>query len=123
MATANIILTNKLEMSYTGDKARGDGFYGYADGLHTISFHVNNFTGRIYLEATLMENPTELDWFEIALNITNNYLQFSTDSTCAGVSFVGNFVYVRVRVDRSYQVNQVYTHGTHGTLDKATLMI
>ena len=73
MATANIILTNKLEMSYTGDKARGDGFYGYADGLHTISFHVNNFTGRIYLEATLMENPTELDWFEIALNITNNY--------------------------------------------------
>jgi len=123
MANANIILTNQLEMTYTGAKARGDGFYGFADGLHTISFHVNNFTGRIHLDATLVENPTESDWFPISLEINTPYIQFDASSVTKGVSFVGNFVYVRARVDRAYQANQVYTTAAHGTLDKAVLLI
>lgn len=123
MANANIILTNQLEMTYTGSKARGDGFYGFADGLHTISFHVNNFTGRIHLDATLVEDPIEDDWFPISLEINTPYIQFDASSITKGVSFVGNFVYVRARVDRAYQANQTYSPSTHGTLDKAVLLI
>ena len=62
MANSTIILSNQTQMSYTGEKHRGDGFYGFADGLHTVSFHVTNFTGRICLQATLLENPTEADF-------------------------------------------------------------
>ena len=41
----SIILTNKEELSFTGEKFKGDGFYGYADGLHTISSPA--FVGRL----------------------------------------------------------------------------
>jgi len=123
MASSTIILTNKPEMSYTGDKARGDGFYGYSDGLHTVSFHVNSFTGRIWLQATLLEMPTEADWFNIALTTSSEYLQIDADSKTLGASFTGNFVYVRAMVDRTYLVDQSYAVGLHGAVDKIVLMI
>ncbi len=59
MAGSTIVLTNKNELSYTSDAVKGDGYYGFSDGLHTMSFHVVNFTGRIHLEATIVEQPTE----------------------------------------------------------------
>lgn len=123
MSTSTIILTNRTEMSYTGDKARGDGFYGYSDGLHTVSFHVNNFTGRIWLQATLLEDPTDDDWFNIALATSTEYLQLNASSTTQGATFTGNFVYIRAVVDRSYLVDQEYNPSTHGVLDKVVLMI
>ena len=123
MTNSTIILTNKSEMSYTGDKARGDGFYGFSDGLHTVSFHVNNLTARIWLQATLLEVPTENDWFNIALSTSTEYLQADADSTTKGVTFTGNFVYLRASIDRSYLVDQTYDPSVHGVLDKIVLVI
>jgi len=123
MASSTVILTNKAEMSYTGDKARGDGFYGYSDGLHTVSFHVNNFTGRIWLQATLLDSPTEADWFNIALATATEYLQIDGTSATEGVTFVGNFVYVRAKIDRTYLVDQTYDPSVHGSVNKIVLMI
>jgi hypothetical protein len=123
MANSTVILTNKTEMSYTGDKARGDGFYGFSDGLHTISFHVNNYTGRIWLQATLLETPTEADWFDIALSTATQYLQLDGSSITQGATFTGNFVYVRAKIDRTYLVNQSYDTSVHGVVDKIVLMI
>ena len=68
MASSVIIMTNRNELTYTSDAVKGDGYYGFADGLHTISFHVVNFTGRIHLEATIVENPEAIDWFPIDLD-------------------------------------------------------
>lgn len=123
MSNSTIILTNQTEMSYTGQAARGDGFYGFADGLHTASFHVKNFTGRIWLEATLVEQPTEDDWFTIYLMADQPFFQWDHETETLGVSFTGNFVYVRAKVDRSYLVDQNYNPGVHGTVDKVVLMI
>lgn len=123
MASSNIILTNQTEMSYVGDKAKGDGFYGFSDGLHTVSFHVNAFTGRLFLEATLVDDPTENDWFYITLEIDQNYIQFDNETTARGVTFTGNFVYIRASVDRSYLVDQTYDPTLHGVLNKVVLMI
>jgi hypothetical protein len=123
MKQNQIILNNKLEMSYTGDKYRGDGFYGFSDGLHTISFHVKNFTGRIFVEATLIEEPTENDWFKINLMVDQVFLQWDNETETLGVSFVGNFVYLRVLVDRSYLIDQDYTVEKYGTVDKVVMMI
>lgn len=123
MKQNQIILNNQMEMSYTGEAARGDGFYGFSDGLHTVSFHVKNFTGRIFLEATLVEEPTENDWFLINLMVDQTFLQWDRETETIGVSFVGNFVYLRVKVDRSYLVDQDYTVDKFGTVDKVVMMI
>lgn len=123
MASSVVILTNQPEMSYVGEKAKGDGFYGFSDGLHTVSFHVNAFTGRLFLEATLVENPTEDDWFLITLEIDQDYIQFDNETASKGVTFTGNFVYVRASVDRSYLVDQDYNPTLHGVLNKVVLMI
>lgn len=123
MTTQNIILTNRNEMDYTGPAVKGDGYYGYADGLHTISFHLKNFTGRVWLEATLLENPTEDDWFVIEMQTSLPYLQFTGETTARGISFSGNFVWLRASVDRSYLSTGPYDASVHGIFDKAVLLI
>ena len=124
MANSIIILTNQEELTYTGEKHKGDGYYGYSDGLHTVSFHVSNFIGRIYLQATLVEVPTEDDWFDIELTLTTPYIEFSTQTTkTEGASFTGNFVWVRGKVDRAHLVASQYVSATHGRLEKIVLVI
>lgn len=122
MRTVNI-LTNRQEMTFTGDKFQGDGYYGFNDGIHTVSFNLKNFTGRIYVQATLMENPTDDDWFDIELTHMAPYLEFSQETVNRGVTFTGNFVWIRLKVDRSYIANQVYDVNVHGSLEKAVLAI
>ena len=91
MANSIIILTNKEQLTYTGEKHKGDGYYGYSDGLHTVSFHVSNFIGRIYLQATLVEVPTEDDWFDIA----NTTFTADSSTVTSSYNFTGNYVWVR----------------------------
>ena len=60
MAVSQTILVNQETLSFTGDKFKGDGFYGYADGLHTLSFHFSGFLGRVFVaKATVLQNV----WF------------------------------------------------------------
>ena len=30
-----------------GEKFQADGYYGFTDGLHTVAFYINNFTGKV----------------------------------------------------------------------------
>jgi len=123
MASSNIVLTNKNELTYTSDAVKGDGYYGFADGLHTMSFHVSNFTGRIHLEATIVEQPSENDWFPIDLDNLAPYLQYTAETTTKGSTFEGNFVYLRVKVDRSYLGAGSYDKALHGVIDKVVVLI
>ena len=124
MANSNIILTNQNALSYTGDAAKGDGYYGYNDGLHTASFHVSNFIGRLWLEASLAEQPTANDWFPIQLTSTTLYQEYTTQTTdTIGVTFTGNFVWIRAKVDRSYLTAPSYNVTQHGRLEKVVLVI
>jgi len=123
MASSNIVLTNKNELTYTSDAVKGDGYYGFADGLHTMSFHVSNFTGRIHLQATIVEQPTENDWFPIDLDNLTPYLQFTAETVTKGSSFEGNFVYLRVMVDRAYLGAGSYDKALHGVIDKVVVLI
>lgn len=124
MSNSTIILTNKNELSFTGEKHKGDGYYGYNDGLHTASFHVSDFVGRIFLEATIAEEPTENDWFAIDLTATKKYIEYSAQTTeTKGVTFTGNFVWVRAKIDRSYIVASTYDVTQHGRLEKVVLVI
>ena len=124
MANTQIVLTNKPELTYTSDKVKGDGYYGYADGLHTMSFHFKNFKGRIFVQATLVAEPTEDDWFPIQLDTNTNYYEYNTQTSgTVGTTFQGNFVWIRAKVDRDYLGDSEYDSAIHGLFDKAILLI
>ena len=52
------------------------GYYGSTTGLHTISFTLREFTGRIYVLATLASNPTDQDWFPIKFKESCKWIYF-----------------------------------------------
>lgn len=103
-------------INVTGEPVRADGYFGYKDGLHTVSIQVSNFRGKIFIEGTLASNPTEDDWFPINLGGERPELDFPLvvdqtkrpvalntggDTGVYAFNFEGNFLYLRARVDRS----------------------
>jgi hypothetical protein len=108
------MLTDGAALNFTGSKVRGDGYYNYNDGLHTIAIDVQDFKGRIYVQGTLSTNPTEADWFDIQLASSTDYVQYPVDpldlqgggtngdTVTNGYTFQGNFVYLRGKVDRTW---------------------
>lgn len=100
---------------------RGDGYYGYRDGTHTVAVTFANFVGRIQIEATLEINPTEADWFPIWLTAAAPYKQINdAKSGTEAFTFQGNFVLLRFRKLRSY-LSSSYT--SVGDISKVMLSI
>lgn len=99
------------QLNVTGLKIRADGWYGLADGLHTVAIYLSDFQGRIRFEASISLDPTDEDWFPVPIE-GSKYLSFpldvlaptgtNGDSGTLGLNIVGNFTWLRVRIDRSY---------------------
>ncbi|MCS7317099.1 MAG: hypothetical protein NZZ41_02100 [Candidatus Dojkabacteria bacterium] len=96
-----------------GDPVKGAGWYSIAGGYHTVSINVVNLRGRVFIEGTLMINPSENDWFPISLNGTTPYIQYpidplnptglnNGDTSVLSFNFQGNFVLLRARLNRTY---------------------
>ena len=121
MAVSQIILTNKEELSFTGEKFKGDGFYGYADGP-TISSSC--FCRQTFLDAHYKRIPGQTIGFPLIPTINTKYIealkQLQTDTV--GVTVTGNFVYLRARVDRPHLTSTVYNKAQHGSPDKVILI-
>jgi hypothetical protein len=110
----------------TGEKFKGDGYYGRSDGFHTVQYTLTGFIGRISIQGTLAVDPTEADWFTVELgtgamsidttgllteqNIT--YVEYSQSTTNTKVyNFTGNYVWIRVKI----------TNWTDGTVNSIQL--
>ena len=82
---------------------KGDGYFGSADGLHTVTYTVTpNFAGTLTMQASLATEPAEADWF----NVNNTTVEYKTPTIPATTitnyfNFTGNFVWVRAVVQRS----------------------
>jgi len=76
-------------------KVKGDGYYGYTDGLHTVAYFPSSFVGTIKMQASLATTPTSTDWFDIDGTSMTNAVAGSTAVT---YNFTGNFVWLRVAV-------------------------
>lgn len=119
MRNSNMLVADG-QLDQTGSATRADGYYGFADGLQTVGFYLKNFVGRIYIDATLSDNPGNDDWFPIALGNVD-FVDF--DSAQTGIetfNIVGNFVYLRAKVRRSYLGRPV---GDLGTCDRVVLSL
>ena len=80
---------NADPVTVTGDPVKGDGYYGWGDGLHTVSFEVTGFVGSINIQATLAVLPNDSDWFNVENTIQGNGTGISI------ANFTGNFVWIR----------------------------
>jgi hypothetical protein len=130
------------EVEVTGPAVRADSYFGYTDGLHTVSVHVNNLTGRFKLQGTLSMEPTENDWFDIYLEGNPcqgqpfvqypkdpaNPTTFSSggwigDTGVDAFTFVGNFTFLRAKLEREYLGTVDIVNNSLGVVDKVLLSL
>ena len=62
----------------------------YTTGLHTIAIYTDNFTGSVYVEGTLQENPVGSDFFPIAIRGSNNYKTYTNSTGIEPFNFKAN---------------------------------
>lgn len=113
LASQQVHPSDSSTQTYTGDAVKANGYYGNADGNHTVQFSLTGFIGKVRIEATLATTPTATDWCTVELgnsvstmdttgaitaaNIT--YLEYDTVTTTnISYNFTGNFVWVRAYV-------------------------
>lgn len=93
--------------AFSSDKFKGDGYYGFADGVHTVQSRFTGFIGTLKIQATLATTPTESDWATVASVVTSDGSTAVTDGYLN--TFTGNYVWVRVAVS-------AFTAGTINTI-------
>jgi len=118
MANSITILSNQAHVgdstvqTHTGDKFKGDGYYGRSDGLHTIQINLSGFLGDVQLQGTLAVDPTADDWFTVRLgsgqtidttgkifNAITSKLEYTANETSSKTyNFTGNYVWIRIYV-------------------------
>ena len=91
--------TGSLELDKTGDAVR-DSYYGFTDGIHTVAIYGQDLSGRVKIQGTLAQNPTEDDWFDILFSGLP-FRDYTNFTGVEGFTFVANLVYLRASLDRS----------------------
>ena len=118
-SNSEIILSNQVHPgdstteTVTGDKYKGDGYYGRSDGLHTVQINLTGFIGRIEIQGTLAVEPVDADWFTVELGTGTqtvdttgliveqgiDAVEYDTVTTNSkSYNFTGNYVWVRAKV-------------------------
>lgn len=102
---------NGSDAAFNSDKVKGDGYYGFGDGVHTVQLRVTNFIGTVQIQASLVTDPADSDFADIttavltgdgSTAITNGYFY----------NFTGNYVWIRAKV----------TEFTAGTINSVVMM-
>lgn len=83
-------------LSFASDKHKGDGYYGYADGSHTVAIFPTSLEATIQIQATLATDPAEADWFDVSGAVLGD--DSTVQNTATTFTFTGNFVWIRSKV-------------------------
>lgn len=107
-----IMDSTQSDMNRFSDVVKGDSYYGYTDGLHTIQVIYQEFVGRLRIQATLNLEPEDHDWFDIVPDRTTGkrfneagFIQYNSNDPRTGseaYTFQGNFTFIRVYLDREH---------------------
>ncbi len=115
--SVTVLSATGTEMNKYSDDVKGDSYYGYTDGIHTMQVVYSNFVGRFHIQATLAVTPTDTDWFDVIVDSSTGlhagstawndagYVQFNADSPgnkSEAYTFKGNFTWIRAYMDRTY---------------------
>ncbi len=88
--------TGTASVEIDGVKVKGDGYYGYSDGLHTIAHYLAGFVGVLEVQGALTNEPVDADW--VTLDTRDGTSTPVTEN--ATYNFTGNFVWIRAKVIR-----------------------
>lgn len=135
----SVVMLNGAEYTgvqkIVGNAIRADSFYGFTDGIHTVSATYNDFIGKLGLQGTLSLTPTESDWFYIDISPRNSRSPFVVfpedplhptgsfgsggDTGVKAFTFEGNFTYLRIVV--SWEDIIIPPNPQMGRVDKVLL--
>ena len=91
---------DSTQETVTGEKFKGDGYYGRSDGFHSVQYNLAGFIGTVVMQATLAVDPATEDWFTLS---TTEHTSADVESTEADGGFIynftGNYVWVRAYIN------------------------
>jgi len=129
--SVTIMSATGTEMNKYSETVKGDSYYGYTDGFHTIQVTYNQYVGRLRLQGTLSLNPTSSDWFDVIATTTSGtswnesgYVQFNSNNPAdlsEAYSFQGNFTYIRVYMDREHIGDGETYDSSYGQISRVIL--
>lgn len=86
-----------------GEPIRVDEGYGHSGRVYTIAVHVSNFLGTVHIEAALVGEPADTDWFAVVAPIDfprPDVLARPGETATVGLTVTGNYAWIRARMDR-----------------------
>ena len=94
--------------TFDSDKVKGDGYYGFADGVHTIQTRVTSLIATVKIQGTLATDPASTDWVDVATIITCDGSSAITNSYFN--NFTGNYTWLRIAVSAftAGTINSIY---------------
>ena len=132
MESVVLLPTTGNQINAVGKKQKGAGYSNFGGAVHTVSISVTNFVGRIYVEGSLETDPSEGDWFSINLANDLPYVEYPRipsrptgfvqgDTGSLAFDFMGNYVWIRARLDRTYLNPPPVDVSTVGSVDQILL--
>jgi hypothetical protein len=132
MESLVLLPTTSGKVNVTGEKQKGAGYTNFLGGSHTVAISLNNFSGRIYIQASLADNPADDDWFPVFLQSDMPFVQFPRDlfnpsglyggdTGTFAYTFVGNYVWLRAIVNRDYLTPTPINDSTVGSVSEILL--
>ena len=136
--SVSLLAASGETMNLYSDPVKGDSYYGYTDGLHTVQTIYNDFVGRFRIQATLILEPGDNDWFDIQTDISTygsvtnqtvaynplGYIQFNANDPAVGsqaYTFQGNYTHIRVYMDREHIGDGSTYDSSYGQISKVIL--
>ena len=107
-ATAVGLGSGTATEEFEGAKVKGDGFYNYSDGLHTVAHYITGLVGTVEVQGALTDDPVDADWVILDSRVGTIGTPLTENVT---YNFTGNFVWVRAKA----------TNFTVGTITKIQL--
>ena len=103
--------------SQASSMVEGPSFYGFSSGIFTVGYFVKNFSGKVYIEASLAKYPSEKDWFSLKIN-NKLYIEYANNTISEIFNLKCNAIRLRIRID---QTN--ITEGNKGSIMHAYVLI
>lgn len=127
----NMLESSGTTMNQYSTEVKGDNYYGYSDGYHTVQVIYSQFVGRLRIQASLSLEPSSTDWFDIVPSTTAGtefnslgYVQFNSNdpaNRAEAYTFQGNFTWVRVYMDREHVGDGTTYDSSYGQISKVVL--
>lgn len=127
----NMLSATGTTMNQYSTEVKGDSYYGYSDGLHSVQVIYEQFVGRVRIQATLAISPESTDWFDLVPSTTagtefnsGGYVQFNSNdpaNLAECYTFTGNYTFVRVYMDREHMGDGTTYDSSYGQIRQVIL--